>query len=1280
MRSVPVLAVLCVTVLTAVSVVLPTGPGPAAPGRFAAALPAAPSPPAPPSASRVAIAPAFSAPAGVEAMGPAPSNAPMGLVVGLPSKDPDGLAGLVAAESVPGSPVYRTHLTGAEAASRFGATSSDVRVATAYFEGYGLNVSHSPDGLLLYLDGPTAAVARAFDTTFEEYRTAAGRVFVSHPTPADLPSIVPWSGAFGLGNETEFAPAVTASTPGVVPSAACSATGDLVPCQVQTAYSVTPLLTNGSNGTGIRLAVVDAYSGEETQDELEGDIESFTAAEGVPLGNVSYFYPVPTSIDLNASTTNSGWWLEDALDLEWTRALSPGASIEMTFSPNAGAGLYAAIDALVGQDRANVISLSWGEPDVGVFDPYNGSCPSECNASTDGSYAVLGPVLELAAVEGITVFAASGDCGASGGTAHDSTFFPASDPYVTGVGGTELDIDPNGTWEEETGWDGNASGSKAPGCSMNPGGSGGGYSPFPTPWWQVGPGFSGKSRGVPDVSADAQTPVLVYTALGEYGAAGTSVATPIWAGITADMDSYAGSDLGFLNPSLYRVLNSSNYSADFHDIVTGNNGYPAGPGWDPVTGIGTPIVSKLVANLARPSNVTETNLSTDLSATPTAGRAPLTTTFTLSASGGSGQYPLEGVYFGDGNASLVTSGTVQHTYPTAGVYAAQSFVYDSRGYGAISSPVPVVVGGGSALSVQLWVSPSTPSVGAGTEFTALVNGGTAPYTYSFFFGDGASDANESAASVAHTYRTAGLYCAEVIVSDSSVPVDGGASGPTLVAVGGATAPGCAGGSPPHAITANGSEGVRDAPADFPALFATTGGPPGKTSPPTTTVLASNDPYTKACACTIFRQEGTYQVGEWINDSAVALANASVNVTVAPPLLAVFTASVESGRAPLEVEFSTASVTGGDGASAAATRWSFGNGVNATGATANATYDVPGEYLAVGSLSDRGYGNASEAFLIDVEPSTGAPPLGATGTIAPASRIESGQTVTFSTQPVGPSSVIDNATVLWNLTEGHSAYGLAVDETYFAPLPASASNTLTPTLVLRNAYLTTLLTVPLSLPGFFAIEAGGFVPAADALVLNASAVPASGPTPLAVEATANAEGPGGATVEWSWGGGLPVAGSNASYTYDAPGGYTAEASARDPFGDVAIAGTAITADLALDVTGGPTTTRGSPPLTVNFSVSAYGGKGPPYSYSWTLPNGTHATGPDLNLTLARAGSYTVTLLVTDANGTEFVRSWTISVTSAPTVSVAEILSIGAAVGVVAAVVGVGVRRRRPPPTP
>ena len=304
---------------------------------------------------------------------------------------------------------------------------------------------------------------------------------------------------------------------------------------------------------------------------------------------------MPTNASLNKTSTNPDWAGEDALDLEWARASAPGATVEDTLSPDAGPGLYAAVDWLVSHQAADVISLSWGEPDVGAFNPVITPCSSDCNASSDGSYDILGPVLEFAATEGISVLAASGDCGASGGTAGVSTFFPASDPFVTGVGGTVLTM-ANGAWSSEVGWSGNSSGGVPPGC-QNQGGSGGGYSPFPRPAWQVGLPTKEVYRGVPDVSIDAATPVRIIVGGEVWLVGGTSVGTVLWAGITTLADQYWGKDLGLLNPTLYSILNSSRYSADFHDITSGNNGYAADVGWDPVTGIGTPCVAELVTDL-----------------------------------------------------------------------------------------------------------------------------------------------------------------------------------------------------------------------------------------------------------------------------------------------------------------------------------------------------------------------------------------------------------------------------------------------------------------------------------------------------------------------------------------------------------------------------------------------------------------------------------------------------------------------------------------------------------
>jgi hypothetical protein len=1231
----------------------------------------------------IRVAPGYIAPSGTESVGALPPQSPLDVVVGIASRDPTGLVALVDAENAPGTPVYGTHLSAGDAIARFGAPTDAIQTAATYFEGYGLNVSAAPDGLLLYVDGPSASVGRAFGTTFEEYRSAAGRTFVSHPTPAVLPAIVPWSGVFGLGNVTSFAPSVLPPIPTTALPAAASCPdvpSYLTRCEVQNAYSIEPLIANGTDGAGYRLAVVDAYSGEQTQRQLETDLTTFTEASGLAVGNVSYLYPLQTSVDLNSTRTNANWSYEDALDLEWTRAMAPGASIEMTFSPDAGPGLYAAIDWLVGGDRADVISLSWGEPDVGVFDPYLGPCANACNASTDGSYAVLGPVLELAAVEGISVLAASGDCGASGGTAGDSTFFPASDPFVTGVGGTILTLSANGSYGSETGWPGNASGASSPGCSANPGGSGGGYSPFARPWWQVGPGTTGTQRGVPDVAADAGTYAGIVYDNTWFGVGGTSLATPIWAGITAIADQYAGTALGFLDPSLYRILDSSNYSADFHEITSGNNGYAAGAGWNPVTGIGSPIVSSLVKNLARPSNLTPSNLTTSVVAAPTFGPAPLTSEFTLSASGGSGTYPLEGIYFGDGNASLVTTGQASYEFRNAGTYDVQSFVFDSDGNESVSTPLVVVVGGGGTLLVHLAVSNATPAVGAVDNFTASVRGGTPPYSYSFFFGDGASEANATSPATSHVYVSANVYCPTVVVRDDADPPNAAVSSPTPVAVGGATGPGCGSAPPLISIAANLTAGVRDAPADFPSLFTITEGEPDS-GLVTTAYVASSDPYTQACGCAVFRAPGSYTVQEWVNDTGGEIANASLNVTVAPPLDVTFAASTLSGPAPLMVQFGSSVTSGGYDAQASATRWNFGDGSGATGAAVSTTYDTPGEYLATGVLSDRGDGNASEAFLIDVEPPTGPTPLGVTATIAPAVNVSSGTTVRLAAQPVGPANETHGATILWDLGQGHSAYGDATAETYFGPLAPKLNDTLNLSLTIETAYLVPLVRIPFALTDFFAIEPGGFVPEADALDLGSTAGPATGVAPFEVSANASTTGPGGPSVAWSFGDGNGSSGPTTSHLYRDAGGFTLEAEATDSFGDLAVEDTAIAASAPLGVIGGPTPSGGTVPLSVRFDVSAVGGKGPPYNYSWTLPNGTQAYGTDLNLSFATVGAYPVTLNVTDSAGDHYERSWTVSVIPVPILSFAEVAAAGSAVGIVLAVVASGLwpRRKRPSPS-
>jgi subtilase family serine protease len=190
--------------------------------------------------------------------------------------------------------------------------------------------------------------------------------------------------------------------------------------------------------------------------------------------------------------------------------------------------------------------------------------------------------------------------------------FPASDPLVLGAGGTSLTAShTTGAYLGETGW-GLPFG--APGTQFQA--SGGGFSRlFARPSYQDGVPGTGATRGVPDVAADASPHSAMVIAISDNGRAylrdggGTSASAPLWAGLIALADQYAGRHLGFVNPALYRIARGPRYHQAFHDITSGSTtvrfppqtitGYRAAPGWDPVTGLGSPDGQVLVPLLAR---------------------------------------------------------------------------------------------------------------------------------------------------------------------------------------------------------------------------------------------------------------------------------------------------------------------------------------------------------------------------------------------------------------------------------------------------------------------------------------------------------------------------------------------------------------------------------------------------------------------------------------------------------------------------------------------------------
>jgi subtilase family serine protease len=291
--------------------------------------------------------------------------------------------------------------------------------------------------------------------------------------------------------------------------------------------------------------------------------------------------------------------IEDVLDIEDVIGLVPRANVLVYEGPNSDQGAYDTYAKIVSQDAAKVISTSWG------------ICEAAAQTASVGTPAAENVLYQEAAVQGQSIFAAAGDSGAAdcGGTIKTPTVDdPASQPYVTGVGGTSLSLGPPQT---ETVWNDGSGG----------GASGGGVSSlWSEPSYQSGfavpqtrvacGGGSFSCREVPDVSADADqnTGYAVFWSGRWTAVGGTSAAAPTWASLlalTEESSSCGGAPLGFLNPLLYRA-DAASPAADFYDVTSGNNtygkvttGWSAGTGYDMPSGLGTPHGANLAASMCQ---------------------------------------------------------------------------------------------------------------------------------------------------------------------------------------------------------------------------------------------------------------------------------------------------------------------------------------------------------------------------------------------------------------------------------------------------------------------------------------------------------------------------------------------------------------------------------------------------------------------------------------------------------------------------------------------------------
>jgi hypothetical protein len=379
------------------------------------------------------------------------------------------------------------------------------------------------------------------------------------------------------------------------------------PAQIRHAYGFDQISFNGTagDGSGTTIAIVDAFD----DPNIANDLHQFDLKFGLPD-------PTFTKVNQNGGTSmpaaNSGWASEIALDVEWAHAVAPKANILLVeASDNSFSNLFSAISFAAKQSGVVAVSMSWGG---GEF-------------SSEGFYD--GTFTTPSGHGGVTFVVSSGDAGAP-------TSYPATSPNVLSVGGTTLNLDASGNILSESGWSG----------------SGGGISSFESqPSYQNGVVTQSATRRTnPDVAydADPNTGFPVYDSYNNGTSApwsqfgGTSDAAPQWAALIAIADQgRALAGLGSLDgasqtlPKIYAASTS-----DFHDITSGTSlGSPhenAGTGYDLVTGRGTPVANKLVADLVGSTSSTPAATHFSVTASPTttsAGAAISITVTALDASG-----------------------------------------------------------------------------------------------------------------------------------------------------------------------------------------------------------------------------------------------------------------------------------------------------------------------------------------------------------------------------------------------------------------------------------------------------------------------------------------------------------------------------------------------------------------------------------------------------------------------------------------------------------------------
>ena len=558
--------------------------------------------------------------------GRVPANTPMvgmTLVFNRTPMQQSALNALLAAQQDPASPLFHKWLSPEQFGAQFGMAQSDIDQVTGWLQQQGFSIDAVARARnSIRFSGTAGQVEQAFRTEMHYYKVD-GKQHISPSTEISLPTAFA-STVAGIRNLSDFKPRsmrLPASADLIQkarPAFTSSLSGNVffAPQDIKTVYDFAPLTSTGIDGTGQSIAIMGQ------SDVSLSDVENFQKAAGMPVKDPIKVL-VPTS---GVATIYQGDESESDLDLEWSSAIAPGATIYFVFTGNSTttSGIFDSIGFTVDEKLANIISVSYGA----------------CESLLNNFQTQMEPILQQASAQGQTILSASGDQGSTACFQSPTTTspslavqealavnYPASSPYVLGVGGTEISqansayyTAGSAYWQSASGTDLISSALKyMPEVAWNDDSSsnglsatGGGVSTlFSKPNWQVGvPGIpaDGK-RDVPDISLFSSPNYVAYlyctsdpsawytgsttsaaqassctngasfrdtVSGGNYLtlAGGTSFATPIFAGMLALIGEARGytTGQGLVNPTLYSLAsNSTTYAAAFHDITSGNN-------------------------------------------------------------------------------------------------------------------------------------------------------------------------------------------------------------------------------------------------------------------------------------------------------------------------------------------------------------------------------------------------------------------------------------------------------------------------------------------------------------------------------------------------------------------------------------------------------------------------------------------------------------------------------------------------------------------------------------